>query len=114
VPMPATLSATGIFSDMASLTPAPGFLSYEVNTPLWSDGAQKQRWFAVPDGQTISYAPTGDWTFPKGSVFIKHFELPIDDRNPALTQRIETRVLVKDDLGGVYGGSYKWRADYSD
>ena len=112
--MPLTLSATGVFSDLATLTPAPGFVAYDVNTPLWSDGAHKQRWFAVPDGATIGYQPTGEWAFPDGSVFVKHFELPTDDAHPAQTQRRETRVLVRDSLGHVYGGSYKWRADSSD
>jgi len=112
--MPLTLSATGVFSDLATLTPAAGFVSYDVNTPLWSDGAHKQRWFAVPSGTTVDFAPTGEWTFPEGSVFVKNFELPTDDGDPSKLQRLETRVLVRDSLGHVYGGSYKWRADLSD
>ena len=112
--MPLQLSDTGVFSDLTTLTPASGFVSYEVNTPLWSDGAHKQRWLGVPSGQTIGFTPTGEWTFPDGTVFVKHFELPNDDRDTNKTQRLETRVLVRDDLGHVYGGSYEWRADNSD
>ena len=89
-------------------------MPYQVNVPLWSDGAHKQRWFAVPSDGTIGYTPTGEWTFPDGTVFVKHFELPINDSDPTKTQRLETRVLVRDDNGYVYGGSYKWRADNSD
>ncbi len=111
---PALLSQTGIFADLATLTPATGFVGYDVNTPLWSDGAQKTRWLGIPTGQTIGYAPTGEWTFPQGSVFVKHFELPTDDTNPAQRRRLETRLLVRDDQGHVYGASYKWRPDYSD
>lgn len=112
--MPLKLSDTGVLSDLASLTPRTGFIAYDVNTPLWSDGAHKQRWFAIPSGKTIGYAPTGEWTFPTGSVFVKHFDLPSDARDPNVLHRLETRVLVRDDTGYVYGGSYKWRADQSD
>ena len=112
--MPLTLSATGLFSDLASLTPVTGFLPYEVNTPLWSDASLKQRWFAIPSGEKIRYAASGVWGFPAGSVFLKHFDLPTDDRNQAVRKRLETRVMVRDDQGWVYGGSYKWREDGSD
>ncbi|MFZ4767717.1 MAG: putative Ig domain-containing protein, partial [Roseimicrobium sp.] len=45
---------------------------------------------------------------------MKHFDLPSDARDPHVLHRLETRVLVRDDSGYVYGGSYKWRADNSD
>ncbi len=112
--MPLTLSETGVFSSVADLTPSTGFVAYDVNTPLWSDGAHKTRWMAIPDGQTIGYASSGEWTFPNGSVFVKHFELPIDDTDATRIRRLETRVLVRDSTGYIYGGTYKWRADNSD
>jgi len=112
--LPATLSATGLMSNLATLTPATGFTAYDVINPLWSDRASKQRWFAIPDGQQANYAPTGDWTFPAGSVWLKHFDLPTDDSNPSVKRRLETRVLVRDANNYVYGMTYKWRADNSD
>jgi glucose/arabinose dehydrogenase/mono/diheme cytochrome c family protein/regulation of enolase protein 1 (concanavalin A-like superfamily) len=114
VSLPPTLSASGLFSNLATLTPATGFLEYSVNSPFWSDGAKKKRWFAVPTGGTIGYAPSGEWTFPEGSMWLKHFDLPVDLANPLVTRRLETRVLVRDTAGHVYGASYKWRADLSD
>jgi uncharacterized repeat protein (TIGR03806 family) len=120
-PPPALLSQTGAFADVTTLTPSGGLIPYDVNTPLWSDRAVKQRWVAIPnDGspystnETIGFAPTGEWTFPNGSVFVKHFDLPVDDRNPAVTRRLETRLLVRDTSGAVYGVTYKWRADNTD
>ena len=113
-PLPALLSQTGAFSDVKTLTPAPGVIPYTVNVPLWSDAAVKTRWMAVPTGTTISFSPTGEWTFPSGTVFIKHFELPVDDRNPAITRRLETRIIVRDAGNEVYAATYKWRADNSD
>src|SRR3954452_12058638 len=46
---PPVLSATGAFRDLKTLTPAEGLIPYTVNSPLWSDGALKSRWMAVPN-----------------------------------------------------------------
>ena len=55
------------------------------------------------------FSPTNEWKFPAGTVFVKHFELPINDTNAAITQRVETRLLVVDQNGAAYGLTYKWR-----
>ena len=113
-PLPALLSQTSAFTNLATLTAATGFIPYDVNSALWSDNAVKSRWIALPTNTTITYAPTGDWTFPQGTVFMKHFDLATNDTNPALRKRMETRLLVCDTNGTFYGASYKWRADNSD
>lgn len=113
-PLPTLLSETGAFTDLATLEPHPGLIPYTVNSPLWSDAAHKTRWMGIPTNTFVTFAPTGNWTFPGGSVFVKHFELSVNDTNPALRQRLETRLLVRDTNGLVYGASYKWRPDYSD
>lgn len=117
---PATLSATLAFSNLATLTPAAGIVPFTVNSALWSDGAEKNRWVAVPnDGapyaanETVTFAATGQWSFPVGTVTIKHFDLPTNDTNPALKKRMETRFLVRTQ-DGWYGLTYLWRADGSD
>jgi uncharacterized repeat protein (TIGR03806 family) len=112
--LPKLLSQTGAFGELESLTPMPGLIPYNVNTPLWSDGAAKARWMALPAGTTIHFAPDGEWTFPAGTVFVKDFALPVDDTNPKILRRLETRLLVRDTNGAVYGATYKWRADLSD
>jgi uncharacterized repeat protein (TIGR03806 family) len=116
VALPKRLSDTRLFASLAKLTPAPSLIPYEVNSPLWSDGASKQRWFAIPSGKRIGFASAGAWQFPDGSVFVKHFELPkvSADGKTASTVRLETRVLVRDANGYVYGASYRWRADNTD
>jgi uncharacterized repeat protein (TIGR03806 family) len=105
-PVPALLSQTGAFSDVRTLTPSPALLSYELNLSFWSDGASKRRWISLPTGSVIRFAPQGSWSFPAGTVFVKHFE--------ADGRRLETRLLVRDAAGGIYGAGFKWRADGSD
>ena len=119
--LPLLLSATGVFSNTPNMVPAAGLIPYVPNTPLWSDGALKMRYMAVPNnggvmttGEQIAFAPTGTWTFPAGTVFVKTFSLNTDANNPAVLHRLETRLLVRDINGQVYGVTYKWRADNSD
>lgn len=118
---PALLSQTGAFLDLVNLTPHPGLVPYTVNAPLWSDRAAKKRWIALPNNGThnnadeqITFAENGKWQFPAGTVFVKHFELPVDYNNPSVTKRLETRFLVITENGDAYGVTYKWRDDNSD
>ena len=105
---PTTLSATGIFAELAELSPNPGVLGYSVNLPFWSDHAQKRRWFTIPSlGPTMTWSADGLWGFPNGQVWVKHFDLELTRGNPATLKRIETRVLVKNSTG-AYGVSYRW------
>ena len=108
------MSQTGAFDDLPAFKPAAGLIPYGVNSPLWSDGAVKSRWVALATNAVVGFAPQGRWSFPAGTVFVKHFSLPVDDTNPKLLRRLETRLLVRDTSGAVYGASYKWRPDNSD
>jgi uncharacterized repeat protein (TIGR03806 family) len=112
--LPKLLSQTGAFADLAAFKPSAGLIPYTVNSPLWSDGAVKSRWVALATNAAVAYSPAGRWSFPAGTVFVKHFSLPVDDGNPQVLRRLETRLLVRDTSGAVYGASYKWRADNSD
>jgi len=118
---PAFLSQTGAFASLGALAPAAFWVPYELNEPFWSDGARKRRWAAVPnDGnrnsaaEKVGFAATGDWTFPVGSVLMKHFELPVDERDPAAVARLETRFMVKGEDARWYGVTYRWLADGTD
>jgi uncharacterized repeat protein (TIGR03806 family) len=113
---PALISQIGAFTNLTTLAPAPGLIPYNVNSPLWSDGAGKGRWMAVPNnaGQKINFYTNGFWSFPTGTVLIKDFELPINQTNPADLKRLETRFLIHGTNGSWFGLTYKWRADNSD
>jgi uncharacterized repeat protein (TIGR03806 family) len=112
--IPKLLSQTGAFKNLQEAVPAEGFIPYELVAPFWSDGADKTRFIFVPQGQTISFSPTGEWRFPAGTVFLKTFLLATNDSDARSLRRLETRVLVCDQTSGVYGVTYKWRADNHD
>jgi uncharacterized repeat protein (TIGR03806 family) len=110
---PLRLSETGLFTDTAALQPNPGLVEYDLNSPLWSDGAWKRRWIAVPDGARIGFSAEDPWDFPAGTVFVKHFELELTVGDPSTRTRLETRVLLKDAAGWT-GYTYRWNAQQTD
>jgi len=65
----------------------------------------------IPAGTKIDNAgdEETDWTFPEGTVFLKHFSDPLDDDRP-----IETRVLIQGPETIVAGVTYRWNEDRSD
>ncbi|GDY14594.1 hypothetical protein LBMAG53_34720 [Planctomycetota bacterium] len=120
--LPRLLSQTGVFAEVAALTPVPGIAGFSVNQPLWSDFAVKLRWIAVPNdgepyaaGEQVAVARDGPWKFPAGTVLIKHFALPLDLRKPdGAVRKLETRLLTVARDGMVAGVTYRWRDDGSD
>jgi hypothetical protein len=76
--------------------------------PFWSDYAVKRRWFSIPDGVSQAvWSKDGNWAFPNGMIWVKHFDLEMTRNNPATKRRIETRLLVKN-ASGAYGVTYRW------
>jgi len=103
---PATLSQTGCFVATEPTIPASGLIPYDLNSALWSDGAEKRRWMALAEGTTVNIDADGDFLFPAGTILVKEFAY---DGVPH-----ETRLLVHH-LDGIWVGySYEWRADGSD
>jgi uncharacterized repeat protein (TIGR03806 family) len=75
------------------ILPAPGVLPYDLNTPLFSDGAIKRRTVWLPPGTTASYDDQALFDFPDGTVFTKSFGFPDDLRKAQPTIHwVETRV----------------------
>lgn len=113
-PPPAALSDTGAFSNLSTLTPNAGIVPYDPNVNFWSDHASKSRWFAIKNtSDTITYSSSGNWAFPAGMVWIKHFDIETTRGVPATRRRLETRFLVKT-ASDVYGLSYRWNAEQTD
>ena len=132
-PFPRKLSETGLFTSTKDVIPAPGVIPYSVNAPLWSDGAQKERYLALPGDSQIefdaviyphgpNYADRG-WRFPDGAILVKTFSLEMVKGDPSSGKRLETRILQHhkmpgdDDEYGTqfwYGYTYLWNDDQTD
>jgi glucose/arabinose dehydrogenase len=112
---PLLLSQTECFFSLSPLTPGLGLIPYEVNAPLWSDGADKDRWLVLPQGATptaglpgpvtASDEPSSSWDVPVGTVVWKHFRFG--------TVPIETRAMVRASNGWQFH-SWRWNADGTD
>ncbi len=130
-PFPKLLSQTGLFTSTRDHTPAPGVLAYDVNSPLWSDGAHKERFIALPGDSQIEFdavlyperqAPPG-WRFPNDAVLVKTFSIELEAGNPKSRKRLETRILHRelmpgnDDEYGAqdwHGYTYVWNDEQTD
>ena len=119
--VPGLLSETGAFTDLETMEAATGLIPYTLREPFWSDDAEKYRWIALPNDGThdtpaeqITFSEEGLWTFPPGTVTVKHFELPTDYSDPTETTRLETRFLITAEDGSIYGLTYQWNDDESD
>jgi uncharacterized repeat protein (TIGR03806 family) len=104
--VPTQLSDTGCVNASNATQPASGLIPYAPNAPFWSDGASKERWIALPNGQNITVGTDGDWDFPNGTVLVKNFRLG--------TQPIETRLFMRHPDGVWAGYSYEWNAQGTD
>jgi uncharacterized repeat protein (TIGR03806 family) len=98
--LPALLSQTGCADPDDPTRPTAGMIPYDVNAPLWSDGADKERYLAIPDGTTITIGQDGDWELPIGAVAVKTFSVG--------GKRVETRLFMRHDDGGWGGYTYEW------
>lgn len=103
---PKKLSETGCVSPTNPQQPAAGLIPYDVNAPLWSDGANKQRFLAIPDGTRIHVAADGDFDLPVGTVLMKTFSLG--------TRLVETRLFMRHPDGSWGGYTYEWNDAQTD
>lgn len=110
---PELLSETGCFADTAKLQVAAGIFRYEMNSPLWTDGAHKERFISLPPDGKIKMLEDGQWEFPLGSVLIKNFIVEFEQGNPASRRPVETRLALRaEDRWHFF--SYRWDADAKD
>jgi hypothetical protein len=112
-----TLSETGCFMIAnGRAIPHPGLVPFDLVSELWSDGALKRRWLALPDGQMMTTPETGAWTAPPGAMILKEFAIETTPGDPTSRRVMETRFLIQaGGMTGTWSGfSFRWRADGSD
>ncbi|WP_373652582.1 PQQ-dependent sugar dehydrogenase [Schlesneria sp. DSM 10557] len=114
VPFPRTLSESGLFESVKGHIVQPALIPYDVNAPLWSDGAGKARFIAIPgDSSRIEITGARGWNFPDDTVIVKSFSLDFIEGDPNSRRWIETRFLTKQQNEWV-GYSYRWNEEQTD
>ncbi|MFA6218455.1 MAG: SO2930 family diheme c-type cytochrome [Erythrobacter sp.] len=107
--LPRSLSEFGFFADPAGQVPADGVTPYRLNTPLFSDGAEKLRFVFVPKGAKARAQGEDLLDLPVGSALIKTFAFVQDGRR----RLIETRVLLHRTEGWL-ALPYLWNAQQTE
>jgi uncharacterized repeat protein (TIGR03806 family) len=107
--LPAKLSDYGFFTDLTGETPAARVVRYDLETPLFSDYAEKHRYLYVPAGQKARYEPEAALDLPVGSAIIKTFGYP----QAGKFRPLETRLLLRRASGWV-ALPYVWNAEGND
>src|SRR5439155_14577348 len=110
---PKRLSETGLFISTTNHQAHPGVIPYSVNAPGWADGASAQRFIALPGDMRFEYNSSGSWNATNGAVLVETFSLEIEADDPASSQRIETRIMLKQ-AGQWAGYSYRWDESQTD
>jgi len=102
------LSEVGLYADIDEKILADGVIEFAPTHALWSDGAVKTRWIALPAGTQIDTSDMNRWQFPVGTKFFKEFVR--DD------VRVETRMIEKlgDGPMDYWMGAFIWELDESD
>jgi len=107
--MPRILGEYSFFADPAGRYPNDGVVRYDLNTPLWSDGADKLRYIYVPPGAVAEPDGDGLLQFPVGSAIIKTFAFGSGEDQ----RYIETRVLLHRADGWV-ALPYRWNEEQTE
>jgi len=99
VAAPRSLRETGLYAADGT-TVADGILWFSPQYPLWTDGATKLRYLALPPGTSIDASDPEAWSFPIGTRIWKEF---------SFGRRAETRYMALTERGWIYA-TYVWNA----
>ena len=109
-----TLAAYRLFADAGAQRQNAGVTPYALNTPLFSDYAEKARFLYLPPGAHAAYRPKDALDLPVGATLIKTFAYPADLRHPGeLSRKIETRLLIHRRFGWT-ALTYVWNDEQTE
>ncbi len=102
------LSETGLYADGSRRTLSPDVIAFTPRHELWSDGARKSRWIALPPGAAIDARDVDHFRFPVGTKVWKEFARD--------GKRLETRLIERTGPGSndYWMGAFVWDADGED
>jgi hypothetical protein len=100
--LPDDVFCIGLYRDRDPTKYQPSALPYTPGVTLWSDGAEKQRYFALPPSTQIDTSNMDAWKFPAGTKAFKEFRFD--------GKLVETRLFWKQPDGTWLGGTYIWDA----
>lgn len=116
---PHKLSETGLFDDVAGEVPQSGVYEFDINAPMWMDGATARRFVALPGESSVAWYPSprpipgtsarARLFFPENAVLAKTIHLETRDG----LRNVETQVLQHD--GRFWNAyTYRWNAAQTD
>ena len=108
-PLPRTLSCTGLYGAAGTASVEKAVHSanraFAPGSALWTDGADKLRWIALPEGRQVDTTNPNGWVFPDGTRVWKEFAFK--------GKRAETRFMYKSD--GIWRfETYRWNESDTD
>ncbi|MGF1469939.1 MAG: SO2930 family diheme c-type cytochrome [Sandaracinaceae bacterium] len=115
-PPPERLSSFRLFAwdERSGFSYNDRVVPYELNTPLFSDFALKERALYLPEGEAASFDTEQVFAFPVGTAIVKTFYYPADLREPEVDRRLlETRVLLHTPSGWE-AWPYIWNEEQTD
>ena len=110
------LSDYRLFADATNPLKSPNGngVRYNLNTPLFSDYANKYRFVYVPEGLAAAYRSQDVFDFPVGTIIAKTFTIQADLRIADSRQdKIETRLLIRR-ADGWKALPYTWNPSKTD
>jgi hypothetical protein len=100
--LPSDVFCIGLYKDHDATKYASTALRYTPGVTLWSDGAEKYRYFSLPASTQIDTSNMDVWKFPVGTRAFKEFKFD--------GKLVETRVLWKQPDGSWLTGTYIWNS----
>ena len=101
--MPDLLSQTGLYKDIRTKELSARLVEFTPANVLWSDGAEKLRWYQLPAGAMIDSTNIDRWRFPVGTKFFKEFSRDGKRLETRLIWRVsDTGSREKDTLVGAF------------
>jgi uncharacterized repeat protein (TIGR03806 family) len=99
---PDSIIDTGCFEGSPP-RPVDALVPYSVRVALWSDGADKDRYVALPDGARMEAGEDGRIALPPGAVLVKTFRFG--------NRLLETRFFALGEDGEWRAATYVWNED---